>query len=115
MNENSIINLLSNEKSVINRYNMDDVKELLDKLFRKPYYKEYNISVENEVLVLEVTDDNFNTISKIDVFPNVKNNRSLGYFDTKVNLCVLPISNDRFIIKKGCNKNIPIRPLFAKF
>jgi len=95
----------------INNINVKHITMFLNKLFNNIdkiniiKYKTYNI--------IEIQDmsDRFITISK---YPyNIKDKSNLGFYYSKFNYTLLPLKNNRFLLKIGIGTNLPIRELFS--
>lgn len=94
-----------------NNINIRHITIFLNKLFNNIYkiniikYKTHNI--------IEIYDisDRFIAISK---YPyNIKDKSNLGFYCKKFNYTLLPLKNNRFLLKIGIGTNLPIRDLFS--
>jgi hypothetical protein len=97
---------------------MDDfdlikVREFLNILFNET--DDIHISGSKNKLIISVTTSTGRKVFKPKVPFNVKNNGTLGWFDEELNLCLLPMRDNKYELRNGCNRNKSIRPLHAIF
>jgi len=88
-----------------------DVLSFLTMLFKES--DKLNIKLDRDVLTLEIRDCVGNPVNKPRYPVNIKNNNKLGWYCERYKLCLLPMFNGKYILRKGCGKNKPIRPLDA--
>ena len=74
-----------------------------------------DIEIDNVVLILTITSVTGKKIRKANVPVNIKNNDILGWYCEDYDLCLLPLRNGKFMLKKGCGKNKHIRSLKTIF
>ena len=106
INKNTII------KTDTYEYDLYAIKRLLTKLHKNVDITKINIVVDNNVLKYTLKDDLDNIKTFTVKPPNVKYKSKLSYYCADLNLCIIPVNKVSYIIKNGCNRNKPIRPLF---
>lgn len=94
-------------------YPIDDIKEMLDKLFSKKGVTKILLEPEEKTFKITAYDDIGNKISDTSCPPNIKEATILGFYYNKTNLCLMPLKDSSFVLKKGCRHNKTVRPLFS--
>ena len=93
------------------KFDMNDIKKFIEKLFG---YKNYKIRMfpEQKTFKIIVTDNYGKKITKPNYPPNVKEGVVLSYYCKNLDLCLTPLKDGSFVLKRGCKNNKIIRPLF---
>jgi len=94
-------------------YDMNKVGSFLNILFDNDVT--IDVKPSNNILLLDVKNSSGVSLKKADLPVNIKDRDSLGWYSSDHNLCLLPLKNGKFLLKIGCNKNKPIRPITATF
>ena len=97
----------------MDEFDLVKVQKFLSILFNET--DDIHISGGKNKLNVVVTAATGRKVYKPNVPFNVKNNGTLGWFDEELNLCLLPIKDNRYELRNGCNRNKSIRPLHATF
>ena len=96
-----------------NSFIMKDVYEFLGKLFNVT--DKITTSMGNNAIRIKITNSIGRKVSKAKLAVNIKDRSTLGWYDEVLDLCLIPVNGNEFILKKGCASNKPIRPLEATF
>jgi len=94
-------------------FDLNKVVKFLGMLFSES--DDFNITLDKNVLIIKITSNLGKVITKANVPVNVKNNDILGWYCDEVNLCLLPIRDNKFMLRNGCGKNKTIRSLHTVF
>ena len=95
------------------KFNLKDVEEFIEKMFKDKGGHKVIIKPEERTLKIEVLDEIGNRVKEALCPPNIKEGTILGYYYLEKKLCMLPLKDRKFIIKKGCKHNKIVRPLFS--
>ena len=94
-------------------FNLDKVNKFLTILFNET--DDIHMTTESNRTVLTVTTSLGHKVYKPKVPFNIKSNGTLGWYDSELNLCLLPIKDNKYLLRKGCGKSKPIRSLHIVF
>ena len=85
---------------------------LLHKMFKKTVVIDM-VNVRSDKLFITISDSiTGSLLIRPKVGPNIKNNATLGYYYSEYDLCIMPMRDKTFMLKKGLSGNKEIRPLF---
>jgi len=94
-------------------YDLKDIEKFLSRLFRGKDLDRVEIVPEEQVLRISAFDSLGNLIKKPLCPPNIKEGTVLSYYFEDKNLCLKPLRDNRFILRKGCSHKKTVRPLFS--
>ena len=96
-------------------FSFDEITKFLTKMFKDKDASKITIIPEEKTLKIEVRDELGNLVTDTICPPNIKEGTILGYYYLEKKLCLLPLRDGRFVLKRGCKHNKVIRPLFSLY
>ena len=97
------------------KISLDNVLTFLKKLFRNTDADKIVLLPESKTIKVKAYDIFGNMVNKTLCPPNIKEGSILGYYYGEYDLCMLPLREGGFILKKGCKHNKTVRPLFSLY
>jgi len=93
------------------KFNLENIKKFINKLFG---HRGHDIKLipEKKTFKVIITDSYGKKVSKPNYPPNVKEGAILSYYCKELDLCVTPLKDGSYVLKKGCKNSKIIRPLF---
>ena len=96
-------------------YPIEDIEEMLKKLFNKKGVNRIILEPEEKTFKVTAFDEIGNRVKDTRCPPNIKEATILGFYYNKTNLCLMPLRDSSFVLKKGCRHNKTVRPLFSLY
>jgi len=94
-------------------YDVEEIEKFILRLFKGKDLRDIEIIPEDKSVKIILKDSLNKRITKPLCPPNIKEGTILSYYFEQKNLCLKPLRNGTFILRKGCSHNKTVRPLFS--
>jgi len=94
-------------------YNVRDIEKFLSRLFKGKDLAHVILIPEDKSIKIVVKDSINKKIKKPLCPPNIKEGTVLAYYFEQKDLCLKPLKDGNYVLRKGCSHKKTVRPLFS--